>query len=129
MSESGRGQHCSNPPRRELFDADLYNGSISVLKAALTANKRVRKGRGEYEDIPDHKLRVETARYVLDHEHGRASNRLEINDKRPNVPALASADHLERLKRDNPELAAKIAQNYLDSLQVVSDVEFTASED
>jgi len=79
---------------------EIVETAQEALKAGLTAMKRVRKGSGVYEDVPDHKIRKETAELILAYKFGRPVSRSE------NLNFTAPA----KTKKDEGDLPADVVR-------------------
>ena len=109
---------------------DIIERAANTLSTMLGANQRVRAGGGEYEDVPDNKVRLAAAKAVFEIELPRA-----VKHQHQQVPAeledanrLSDAE-LDKLALDNPELLRRIASDVLDVIPVAADeiTEKTAS--
>ncbi len=59
----------------DLIDDELVMAAQAELKRQLTAQKRVRKGHGLYEDVPDNTSRRSAAETILAYKLGRPETR------------------------------------------------------
>ena len=55
----------------QIVSDEIVELAQKALKEALTAKRRVRAGNGVYEDVPDHRVRVDAGELVLAYKHGR----------------------------------------------------------
>lgn len=58
---------------KEICD-EVINKCFETLEKALDATKRVRAGRGAYDDEADHKTRIVSAELLLAYKYGRPTN-------------------------------------------------------
>jgi len=76
-----------------IITEDIVEEAQDVLKEALRAKKRVRKGDGKYEDVPDNKARIEAATLIFAYKFGRPVSRNEnLNRTVPAKPGEGQGD-------------------------------------
>lgn len=94
-------------PGGDLVPREMVDAAIDCLRDGMQATKRVRAGGGDYEDVPDHKVRMECAVRSLEFAVGKAVSRQLVGnvdmsggkDRLTNADVVAAlADRTDILK-------------------------------
>ena len=132
-------KHSSKKHREDVhkfIEDDDYANAVECLRDGMTARHVVRRSREEgqrgveYDEVPDHGVRLTSARLMLEYGFGKPATRHEIAVSDNTQRSASPAEIMSRL-RDSGQNLAEIMDVYTNSVkeaEMVPDLELENDE-
>ena len=132
-------KHSSKKLREDVhkfIEDDDYANAVECLRDWMTAKHVVRRSRDdgqrgvEYDEVPDHGVRLTSARLMLEYGFGKPATRHEIAVSDTTQKSASPAEIMSRL-RDSGQNLAEIMDVYTNSVkeaEMVPDLELENGE-
>ena len=102
---------------REIISEGDLSAAVQALREGLSAKMRVRAGKTalgmQYEDIPDHAIRITSARLLIEFGDGKAIQRIHQHNTGDQSPRLTPREIFGRLAQDGEHMVS-LLKAYVD---------------
>jgi len=98
---------------KDVITPEIVAKAQKVLEESLTAERRVRAGNGQYEDVPDNKVRITAAELIIAYHLGRpTSKNLNLNVNKDRTPGQRlPADVVRRMIDNGVDVQTLLAES------------------
>lgn len=116
----------NNDIQSATITPEMVEQAQKVLQGALKATKRVRKGKGEYEDVPDYKTQKEAAELIIAYHLGKPmqkSMNLNVSSSGDLPGKVRPLDVVAKMLANGVDVAGLVAQESGETVKTTNDGE------